>query len=311
MNKKSYIEGLISGALASTIWGFLPLYWRLVNAINPYDIFSHRVVWSFLFIFILLLIKRNWSDFLSVIRDKQEWKNIIAPAFFISVNWLLYIWAVNNGYVIEASLGYFISPLVVTLFGSVFFKEKLSGLQIIGLLFAAAGVVIKTLLYGRVPVIALTLSISFALYGLFKKKSKLNSLAGLGFETLVMGIPSLIFIIFSESRGLGISGNLPWTFWLLIALSGIVSSIPLLLYAESTKRLPLNTVGFLQYLSPTISLLIGIYIFKEPFDASSLYAFSFIWIGLILFTYLQYKLLRKKKAGISDIADSEIHLNSL
>ncbi len=294
MDRKKYIEGLTFGTLSFALWGLLPLYWKLVDAISPYQIFGQRVVWSFIFVSILLLIKGKWSEFLSVIRDKQEWINVIGPAIFISINWLVYIWGVNNGYVIESSLGYYINPLLLTLFGRMFFKERLTLLQKIGIAFAASGVVIKTLLYGRIPLVALTLAVSFSLYGLLKKKSKLNSLSGLGFETLVIGIPALIYLIFCESRGLGITGNLPWTFWLLIAVSGVVTATPLLLYAEGTMRLPLSIVGFLQYLSPTIGLFLGIYVFKEPFDSSSLIAFSFIWIGLLLFTYSQYSMLRKK-----------------
>lgn len=250
MDRKNYIEGLTFGALAFGMWGILPLYWRLVDAISPYQIFCQRVVWSFLFVCILLLIKGKWPEFYKTLKSRQEWKNIIGPSVFIAMNWFLYIWGVNNGYVIEASLGYYINPLILTLLGRIFFKERLTLLQKISIAFAAAGVLIKTLLYGRIPFIALALAATFAFYGLLKKKSTLNSLSGLGFETLVIGIPSLLFLILTETRGAGITGNLPWTFWILIALSGVVTAIPLLLYAEGTKKLPLNIVGFLQYLSP-------------------------------------------------------------
>ncbi len=302
MDRKNYIAGLTYGALAFGMWGILPLYWRLVDAISPYQIFGQRVVWSFLFVGIILLLKGKWPEFLSILHNRQEWKNIIGPAVFIAMNWFLYIWGVNNGYVIEASLGYYINPLILTLLGRIFFKERLTLLQKISIAFAAVGVSLKTVFYGRIPFIALALAVTFALYGLLKKKSSLNSLTGLGFETLVIGIPSLIYLIISETNGTGISGNLPWTFWILIALSGIVTAVPLLLYAEGTKRLPLNIVGFLQYLSPTIQLVLGIYVFKERFDSSSLLAISFIWAGIILFTFSQYTLLRKEKQEVGTSA---------
>lgn len=296
MDRKNYAEGLVFGAMAFGLWGLLPLYWRLVNAISPYQIFGQRVVWSFLFVCILLVLKGKWTEFLGVLKDRQQWRNVAGPAVFIALNWFIYIWGVNNNYVIEASLGYYINPLILTLFGRIFFKERLTLLQKISIVFAAVGVSFKTLLYGRIPYISLALAISFALYGLLKKKSTLNSLSGLGFETLVIGVPSLVYLVISEAGGTGITGNLPWSFWILIALSGIVTAIPLIFYAEGTKRLPLAVIGFLQYLSPTLQLFLGIYVFREHFDSSSFVAFSFIWISIILFSCSQYSLLRKRKA---------------
>ncbi|NTV90505.1 MAG: EamA family transporter RarD [Clostridiales bacterium] len=292
MDKKNYIKGLAAGTMAFAIWGLLPLYWKLVAAISPYEIFCQRVVWSFLLVCILMLIKGQWSELTQALADRQERKNIFGPAVLISINWLVYIWSVNNGFVIESSLGYYINPLLLTFFGSLIFKERLTRLQKVGLIFAATGVIIKTVLYGRVPIIAITLGISFALYGTLKKMSKLNSLAGLGFETLVIGIPALAYIIYIESKGAGIIGNQSWSFWLMIAFSGIATATPLLLFSESAKRLPLNVVGFLQYLSPTTGLLLGIFVFKETFDFSSLAAFSFIWVGIIIFSFSQYRTYR-------------------
>lgn len=294
MDRKNYVEGMVFGALAFGLWGLLPIYWKLVDAISPYEIFGQRVVWSFLFVCILLLIKGKWPEFLGIVKDKQEWINIAGPALFISMNWFIYIWGVNNGYVIEASLGYYINPLILTLLGRIFFKERLTRIQKISIVFAATGVIFKTILYGRVPFVALALAITFAVYGLLKKKSKLNSISGLGFETLVIGIPSLVYLIISETGGTGITGNLPWTFWVLIAFSGVLTATPLILYAEGTKRLPLAIIGFLQYISPTIQLFLGIYIFREHFDSSSFIAFSFIWVSILLFTYSQYTILREK-----------------
>ncbi len=297
MNRKKYIEGLVFGALSYTMWGLLPLYWKMVSGISPYQIFSQRVVWSFLFICVLLSAKKQWRDFLKVIRDKREWIRILGPAVFISINWLCYIWGVNNGYVIEASLGYYINPLIITLFGRIFFNERLTNIQRMSIGLAAAGIILRTVMYGRIPFVGLTLAVSFAVYGLLKKKSKLNSISGLGFETMVIGIPALIYLITCEASGKGISGNLPWTFWLLISLSGVITAIPLILFAEGTRRLPLTIMGFLQYFSPTLQLIMGIFVFKEDFDVSNLAAFALIWLGIALFTYSQYAVLKKKEAA--------------
>ena len=294
MERKEYVEGLIMGFSAFTLWGLLPLYWKMVSAITPYQIFAQRVVWSFVFVMIVILVKGNINNFKKILEEPKNWINIIGPVFFISVNWLLYIWAVNSGYVIETSLGYYINPLVLTFLGSIFFKEKLTTLQKLGMTLATIGVVIKTCMYGKFPFIAVVIAVSFAMYGLLKKKSKLDSLNGLAFETLVIGIPALIYLLFIEISGRGVSGNLPMTFWFLISISGIVTAFPLLLYAEGTKRLPLNVVGFLQYVSPTIGLFLGIFVFKENFALEDLIPFALIWIGLIFFTYSQYKILSQR-----------------
>ena len=295
MERKNYIQGLIYGASAFVLWGLLPLYWKMVKAINPYQIFAQRAIWAFLFVMIYTAIKnKGLKSFIDILKVRKNWINILGPTFFISINWILYIWAVNNDYVIESSLGYFINPLVLTSFGAIFFKEKLTKLQKIGITFAIIGVVLKTILYGQIPYIGLILAFAFGTYGLLKKKSSLNSLNGLGFETMIISIPSLIYLLNIEARGLGISGNLPWQFWILISITGVVTAVPLLFYAEGTKRLPLSVVGFLQYIAPTIMIVLGIFVFKEPFTFISLIPFSFIWIGLGFFSYSQYKLLSQK-----------------
>lgn len=294
MDKKRYVEGLIMGIIAFIMWGLLPLYWKLVKAITPYEIFSQRVVWSLLFVMIVIALKGSFGVFKDIIKEPKNWFKVAGPAFFISINWLTYIWGVNNGYVIETSLGYYINPLVLTLFGAIFFKEKLDNLQKVGIVFAASGVALKALMYGQIPIISLILAFSFAIYGLLKKKSHIDSINGLAFETLIVGVPALIYLVSVESSGQGIVGNLNPSFWFLIALSGVVTAVPLLLYAEGTKRLPLKIVGFLQYIAPTIALILGIYVFKEPFDTKAMLPFVFIWIGLGIFSYSQYKLLSQK-----------------
>ncbi len=292
MEKQRYIEGLAMGSVSFIIWGLLPLYWRWLNVFSPYQLFAQRVIWSFAFVVLLLVYKRKGSSFFKAVGSKRQWFNVIAPSVFISINWLCYIWAVNNGYVIETSLGYYINPLVLTFFGAVFYKERLTRLQKIGITFAAVGVILQTLLYGALPYIALTLAFCFAMYGLLKKKSDLDSLTGLAFETCVIGVPSLVYILYSEMAGAGITGNLPWYFWVLVSTSGVITAVPLLLYAEGTKRLPLSIVGFLQYIAPTIALGLGIFVFKESFDGYRMLAFVCIWIGLGFFMYSQYLLLR-------------------
>ncbi|MDK2865773.1 MAG: chloramphenicol-sensitive protein RarD [Clostridiales bacterium] len=299
MDQKRYVEGLAMGSAAFVIWGLLPLYWKWVSAISPYEIFAQRVMWSFLLVVIILLYKRQLKAFFQLARQPKHLLVTIGPAFFISANWMGFIWGVNNGYVLETSLGYYINPLVLTLFGRVFFKEHLTKMQKIGMGFAAVGVVYKTLTYGRIPYVALLLAFSFAIYGLLKKKSQFSSVEGFGIETLIIGVPSLVYLIKVESSGAGIVGNLPPVYWGMIAISGILTAVPILLYAEGTKRLPLSIVGFLQYIAPTISLFLGIFVFHEAFDANALLAFVFIWIGLVIFTREQYLMLKTKKQSVA------------
>jgi chloramphenicol-sensitive protein RarD len=189
---------------------------------------------------------------------------------------MTYIWAVNNGFVIEVSLGYYMNPLILVFLGSIFYKEELNRLQKFGVGFAFVGVMLKTLLYGKVPYIALTVATSFGIYGLLKKRTKMDSLTGLAFETLIIGIPALFYIGYVEITSVGIA-------------------TPLLLYAEGLKRLPLKIMGFIQYISPSISLFLGIFVFDEPFDIWSLGAFALVWIGLGFFTYSQVLLLRNER----------------
>lgn len=294
MERKKYIEGLILGALAFIMWGLLPLYWKTVKALDAYQVFAHRVFWSVGFLFFVIYMKKDLKQLTKLIVTPKAWKKVLLPACFISVNWLTYIWSVNNGYVIEASLGYFLNPLVLTLFGMMFFKEKLDKLQLMGIGLAAIGVFIKIFVYGKIPFLALILAFSFAIYGLLKKQSPYDAITGLSLETVLISIPATGYILFFETSGQGITGNLPIYFWLIIALSGALTAIPLLLYGASTRRLPLKIVGFLQYVAPTISLMLGIFVFKEPFQMQELVPFLVIWLGLLFFVVSQVRLLKQK-----------------
>ncbi len=295
MKLSEYSQGLILGILSFVLWGFLPLYWKIVEAINPFQIFAHRIVWSFLFVLIIIILKKKGKEFKRELSKPKTWISFLAPSFFISINWITYIWAVNNNFVIETSLGYYINPLILIFMGSIFYQERLNRLQKWGLGFAFTGVLLKTILYGRLPVISLIIAISFSVYGLLKKNTKVDSLTGLAFETLMICIPALAYIVYVEISSTGINGNLPSYYWLLIMTSGMATATPLLLYAESLKRLPLKIMGFIQYISPSISLFLGIFIFDEPFDKWSLAAFALVWIGLGFFTYSQVLLLRNER----------------
>lgn len=293
MDRKEYIQGIVFGISAYLLWGLLPLYWKMVGVISPLQIFSHRVVWSFIFLTLIMIFMKKGETFRNEIKSVKNWLYFLWPSIFISINWIIFIWAVNNGYVLETSLGYYMNPLLVNLFGSILLKEKVSRLQKFGIGFATAGVILKTVTYGKLPIIAIVLALSFSVYGLLKKKSRVDSLTGLAFETLIIGIPSVIYMLYIEISGQGIAGNQPGYFWPIIILSGVLTAIPLLLYAEGLKKLPMTVMGFIQYLAPTIGLFLGIFVFKEPFDISSLFAFGLIWIGIGFFIYSQMLFLKE------------------
>lgn len=295
MDHKQYISGLIFGASAFLLWGLLPIYWKLVDDISPYLIFAHRAFWSFVFMTILLFINRRIPELKEALLNPRTIKITTLSAILISMNWLIFIWAINNGYIIESSLGYFINPLVMTVFGVFFYKEKLSRYEWIGIGFATLGVIIKSLYYGSVPIIALLLAISFALYGLLKKKSDLDALLGLGVETLIISLPCLIYILLAEYHSVGISNNFPAYYWPLIMVSGIVTALPLILYGKGAKILPMTIMGFLQYIAPSLMLLLGIFVYKEEFTVYDMIPFGMIWIGLVFFSYSQFRLLFKMK----------------
>ena len=293
-DRKRYVEGLFISGSSYVIWGLLPLFWKVVKAVSPYLLFGYRVVCSFLFVIFLLAVTKKLPQFKKYIKTPRTWLVMLLPAVFISINWLLYIWAVNNGYIIESSLGYFMIPLIMAAFGKVFFKEKISRFQIIGIISASIGIIIKYVMFGKIPFVGLGLAVAFSLYGLSKKKSPLDSLNGLGVETVIAGIPALGYVLFTEISGNGIATGFPAYYWLLMLGSGVVTALPMLLYGEGTKRLPLTAVGFLQYISPMIMLVLGVFVFDEPFKTQDIIPFVFIWIGLIFFSYSQYKLLSKK-----------------
>jgi chloramphenicol-sensitive protein RarD len=295
MDRKQYISGLIFGTSAFLLWGLLPVYWKLVADVSPYLIFAHRALWSFVFMTILLCTTKRIPELKQALLNPRTMKITFVSAIIISMNWMIYIWAVNNGYIIESSLGYFINPLVLTIFGVAFYKEKLSRYEWIGIGFAALGVIIKSIYYGRVPIIALLLAITFALYGLLKKKSELDALLGLGVETLIISVPSLLYIFLTEYHGVGIGNNFPIYYWPLIMMSGVVTALPLILYGKCTKILPLTIVGFLQYNAPSLMLILGIFVYNEDFTILDFTPFGMIWIGLMFFSYSQFKLLFKRK----------------
>lgn len=284
--------GIWYGVVAYTLWGILPLYWKLMQAVPPIEILAHRVLWSFVFMFLLIIFTGSWKTVAVGFADKKKLLLMFLCGLLVSINWFTYIYAVNTGHVIEASMGYFINPLVVVMLGVAVFKEKMTRWQLAAVILAAIGVLMITVQYGRVPWISLFLAGSFAAYGLVKKIIRVDSITGLTMETLVIMPAALFYIINLEKNAVGALGSAALPTVLFLAGTGVITAIPLLFYARGIEKTTFSMMGFLQYIAPSISLFLGIFIFKEYFSFFHLVSFCFIWAALLIFTLDSMGILR-------------------
>jgi len=272
--------GLLFGVSAYTLWGLFPIYWPLLKPANPLEIVSHRAVWTLIFCFIILALTKTLKSTLSLLKRPKIVAGLFLSSILISINWIIYIYAANTGHVIEASLGYFINPLVVIATGVIVLKEKMRPLQWSAVGIATIGVAVLTIDYGRLPWIALGLALSWGSYGLVKKQLGLGALEGLSIETLLSSGAYLGYLIWLGNRGEGqFSHSLKLT--LLLIGGGAVTAIPLLLFNGSTNRLPLTLVGLLQYITPTIQFCIGVLYYHEDMPAARWAGFLIIWVALM------------------------------
>ena len=277
--------GLLLGVGAYALWGLFPLYFPLLKPASPLEVLADRFVWSFVFLALIMTVTRSWSRMRDVLHNRRVMLMLIAATFLISVNWGVYIWAVNNDHVIEASLGYFINPLVVVLTGTLLLRERLRPLQWTAVGIAAVAVAVLTLGYGSVPWIALALAFSWAGYGLVKKLAGVDPVASLTVET-AYGTPfALAFLIWLSTQGTLVFGHSSPGNTMLLMMTGVVTAIPLVLFGAATNRVPLSTIGVLQYLTPSLQFLLGILVFGEQMPASRWAGFAIVWLALIVFTW--------------------------
>ena len=283
-------KGILLEVFSYTFWGFMPLYWHLLNFTSPLRILGCRITFALLFTALALFLRGNRS-WLSLLGRKERRPVTVLCGIIISLNWGLYIWAVNTGHTIDASLGYYINPLVSVLLALIILREKLEPLQWIAFGFAALGVSLVTFFSGVFPWIALLLALTFGFYGLFKKKNKAGSLEALGAETLAV-LPLGLALLLFPARGLLLI-NTP-ALWLLLISSGIVTAVPLYTFAKGAKLLPLSALGFLQFINPTILFFLGVFAFGEEFSPKMLWAFGCIWIAVGLYCFSLVKTNQKK-----------------
>jgi chloramphenicol-sensitive protein RarD len=277
-------RGLLFGIAAYGLWGLFPLYWPLLEPAAPLEILAHRIVWSLLFVGLLVWARRRYATVRSALLDRRTRTLLVVASMVIGCNWFLFIWAVNNQHVVETSLGYFINPLVSVALGVVAFGERLRRLQWLAIGIAAAGVLWLTFEYGRPPWISIALALSFGTYGLAKKKANVGAVQSLAVETLVLAPLALGYLVVLETGGGGEFGqNGAWHTALLVG-SGVATALPLLCFGAAATRIPLSMVGMLQYLTPTLQFVIGVALYDEPMTPARWVGFVLVWAALAVFT---------------------------
>ena len=277
-------KGIGAALAAYALWGLLPVYWKAVGSVPALQILGHRVVWSFAFAVLLLLIRRRWTWLKQTAHSRRTLATFLGTGTILGINWLTFIWAVNAGYIVDTSLGYFINPLLNVLLGVLFLRERLRTWQWGSLAIAAAGVAYLTLSYGAFPWIALTLALTFAFYGLLHKTAALGALEGLSLETAFMSVPALAYLFYLQGVKDVSLGQAEPGIVVLLVFSGVVTALPLLWFNYAARRIPLSMLGFLQYIAPTLQFLVGVLLYKEEFTHARMVGFGLIWVALAIYS---------------------------
>jgi chloramphenicol-sensitive protein RarD len=300
-DRQKDILGHLSAFSAYVIWGVLPIYWKQLDHVPAREILAHRVLWGFLFLLLFNILSRR-KDYFRLIRNRATRKTLFITSGLIAINWLVFIFAVVSGHIVDASLGYFINPLVSVFLGMLFFREKLNFLKTLAVLFAMTGMLYLAIDYGKFPWISVALALSFGFYGLAKKSFKLDPINSIMSETLFLSVIAIGYIIFLAIQGTGHFGVADTGTNIFLMVGGFVTMLPLYLFANGANKIPLASVGFLQYFAPSLMLLIGVLKYGEPLTRTYLVSFLFIWTGLALYSlnlvrnrYRSYN--RKRKQG--------------
>lgn len=294
MQEHEKVKGIYYALLAFVIWGLVPVYFKALEHVQPLEVVAHRIIWSAIFLALILLVSKRLVDVIRLLRTPSLLGGLFFSALVISVNWLVFIWAVGQDRIVETTLGYFINPLINIVFGFFVFSERLRPLQWLAVALAAVGVIYQLLLFGRLPWVALVLAVSFASYGVLRKKIKIDAVGGLFIETLWLAPIALFYLFYlAQSEDLQFLAEGTATSWLLVA-AGIVTSVPLLAFAAGASRISLSLIGIIQYLGPSIAFLIAVFYYGEPMDLQRLVTFLCIWTGLLVFS-VEGLVFQKKK----------------
>jgi chloramphenicol-sensitive protein RarD len=276
--------GLIYAGAAFLIWGMAAVYWKALGAVPPLEIIAHRVAWSFLFLMPLIILQRQWKQFIAILQNPRMLSVLMSSAILVGANWLLYIWAVNNNHLLQASLGYYINPLVNVVLGMVFLRERLRPPQTLAVVLAAVGVIYLTVQYGQFPWIAIGLAMSFGLYGLIRKAAPVGPLVGLAVETLLVSLPAIGYLLYLDSQGTGSLFRVNLNLDMLLMGCAPLTAVPLLLFTAGAKRLYLSTVGLMQYIGPSGMFLLAVFYYHETFSTAQVWTFVMIWTALVIYS---------------------------
>jgi len=291
-------RGALSAAACYLAWGLFPIYWKQLTAVDATELIAHRHVWSLAFVLLLMAAGAGFAELRGALvsRTALQWHAL--SGVLLTLNWLVYVWGVNHGHVLETSLGYFLVPLVNVALGRLVLHERLRRVQWIAIGAAVVGVTLLLIGVGHLPWIALALAATFGAYGLLRKKSPIGPLAGLGLETLLLFPFALAFLVWQQSTGVGAIGRVGAVQHVMLFCAGVVTAIPLLLFAYGARRIRLSTLGLLQYIAPTVQFVLGIWLYHEPFSRERAAAFGFIWLGLAVYTadnlWAQHQLSRNR-----------------
>lgn len=288
-------------ALAYTLWGFFPIYWKVLAGISPLQLISHRIVWSVAVLAVMITRSRDWPAVWQASRSTRTLAIYTVAALTIAFNWLVFVWAVSINQIVQISLGYFINPLLSVVLGLVVFGERLRKLQWVSVALAAAGVVYLTIALKSLPWIALVLAASFGIYGLMKKMATLGAVQGLALETGILFLPAALYLVVEHLAGRGALGHSGPLRDALMLGAGPVTTLPLLLFAHGVRRIPLSLTGMLQYVNPTMQISIGVLLYKEPFTRVQLIGFALVWSALVLFAIEGYASRRWTQLGVTDV----------
>jgi chloramphenicol-sensitive protein RarD len=291
-------KGFIYACLAYLFWGIVPIYWKQIGHIGSTEIVLHRMVWAFVFVIVFVFILGQRRSFLALLKDRKLLGRLFVASILISVNWGVYIWAVNSDRIVDASMGYFINPLFSVVLGVIIFSERLRKLQLYSVLLAACGVIYLLIVNGELPIIALSLAATFSLYGVVKKTISIPASHGLAIETGFLLLPAIIALFVLSANQQGHFGEHRWSDIYLI-MSGLMTMIPLLLFASAANKISLTALGMLQYIGPTIQLLIGVFLYNEPFAKQQTISFGLIWLAIGLFSVDQILHQRSKRRTIA------------
>ena len=283
-SRSESLLGVIYAGAAFLIWGLAAVYWKELKSVPPLEIIAHRVAWSFFFLLPLIVLQRQWAEFVAILKNLRMLLILLTSALLVAANWLIYVWAVNNDHLLQASLGYYINPLVNVVLGMVFLKERLRPPQVIAVLLAAAGVLYLTVQYGQFPWIAISLAMSFGLYGLIRKMAPVSSLVGLAVETLLLSLPAIGYLFYLDFQGTGSIFRVSFNLDLLLIGCAPLTAIPLLFFTAGAKRLYLSTVGLMQYIGPSGMFLLAVFYYHEPFSTAQVWTFVMIWSALAIYS---------------------------